>query len=64
VLDLPLELARFAARSECGKCELLRGLAPPPTLNKVQGADDFARGHRPDLARRIVGGNESVDGFG
>jgi hypothetical protein len=63
LFDLPLELARFTARCERGEHQLLGSLAPPPPLHEVDASCDHARGHRPDICRRIVGGNESVDRF-
>jgi len=63
LLDLPLKLARLTTSSECGEHELLGSLAPAPPLHEVEAARDLARGHRPDMIRRIVGCNESVDGF-
>jgi hypothetical protein len=63
VLDLALQLARFTAGCQRGERKLLRRLAAPPTQHEVEAARNLARGHRPDIRRRIVGGDESVDRF-
>jgi hypothetical protein len=49
--------------ASAAKCKLLRRFAPPPPLHEVETARDLAWCHRPDIRRRIVGGNEGIDRF-
>jgi hypothetical protein len=63
VFDLPFELAWFTACCKRGEHQLLRRFAPAPPLHEKQTPSDLARRHRPDISRRVVGGDESVDRF-
>ena len=64
LIELALQLTRFAAGGERGKGQVLGCFALPATPCEIERARDLARRHGPYVGRRIVGPDQGVDGFG